>query len=767
MSGGVETRGLPRWSLTLVAGLHAIVLGALAWVIPWTELPFVAISSSIAALLHVATALSAARRSPRMLVAWRWAALASLGFLAAITHALLASALYVASIYGSLGQGVAVAIGIGWLLPVLFSVPFAAWGLAVAGLPRRRRVVSAGAGGVAVLLVLGFQQVSEAKADAVSGLDGETAALEAAVLRWLPEASKLPKGPTAWVPLSRASVRCEHPPTAERATVLASFIGRGAVGETDGSSLAEASSFKARAVCVQAPEIDQALRALGERLRKEAVQGPIAIDVVTHVSRIRGRGALLNAFQLRPGLDGLCSDTRCLLPWQLIAHDLLNKNQIVPFLPEVTMGVPPSTVRKLLGQDPSKHPASSLDGLFRIRVTSFVYDKTYKPLSRLHPARVTVTENSIDRFVKRATRHIVRSQLSDGKFRYQVEPFSGIEDTQSLSIPRQAGATYALCELGRGAKVREAARRSLRFLQGFAKEVGTQTAVVYPPGRATPRLGDSALPLVALLSCRSLVGAEFDPLIAKLSRLVLALQRPPGDFYPAWDTAASAPLRERPPLFAPGQALLSLVQLEYWIMQDPKAAARAGAPDRPTVTAAVQRAMDHYGGPYWSHPLAKLLYIEENWHCLAARAALDIHRHDAYEQFCIDYVRHKLAFVAESPKAPSDFIGAYVFGHVVPPPTTATAGLGEALAAAIAIGHARGERMDQETTVMRKLMAFLIRQQWDRATCFACAKPKLTIGGLSQSMSAPMIRIDFTQHALSAIGHGAHQLGLGRAPREL
>ena len=34
-------------------------------------------------------------------------------------------------------------------------------------------------------------------------------------------------------------------------------------------------------------------------------------------------------------------------------------------------------------------------------------------------------------------------------------------------------------------------------------------------------------------------------------------------------------------------------------------------------------------------------FFEENWHCLAARAALAHHRRDDYERFCLDYVTMK------------------------------------------------------------------------------------------------------------------------------
>ena len=55
---------------------------------------------------------------------------------------------------------------------------------------------------------------------------------------------------------------------------------------------------------------------------------------------------------------------------------------------------------------------------------------------------------------------------------------------------------------------------------------------------------------------------------------------------------------------------------------------------------------------------------------------------------------------------------------------------------------------------MREVIGFLLRQQWTEANCFACAPHRTVLGGYSESMSAAEIRIDFTQHAWAALGHG-------------
>ena len=55
---------------------------------------------------------------------------------------------------------------------------------------------------------------------------------------------------------------------------------------------------------------------------------------------------------------------------------------------------------------------------------------------------------------------------------------------------------------------------------------------------------------------------------------------------------------------------------------------------------------------------------------------------------------------------------------------------------------------------MRRVNAFLVTQQWNPDNCFGCARNRTVEGGFSESMSAAEVRIDYTQHAWAALGHG-------------
>jgi len=258
-----------------------------------------------------------------------------------------------------------------------------------------------------------------------------------------------------------------------------------------------------------------------------------------------------------------------------------------------------------------------------------------------------------------------------------------------------------------------------------------------------------------MLACAERGRAPLPAAAAGLARLLLASQRQDGGFAPALDWATGAAIDGPEPLYASGQAVMALVLLEKLQRTRPNAA----LPAYGEVHEAVERAMRYFAEDYWSHPLRDFFFIEENWHCLAARAALDVHRHRGYEDFCADYVRFKARLILTREEGvDADFDGGFGFGNLIPPHNTGAAGFGEALAALIPILEARGAPVEGEKRLLARVLGFLLRQQWSRANCFACAT-QAVIGGMSEHTHSALTRIDFAQHAWAALGHGGRALG--------
>lgn len=733
------TPPLPRLSLALLELGHAGVLGWAAAVLPWRSFTLFAALTGALAATHAVTGALAIARHRWLAIVWRAESIASLAYLLYLTHGLFTSGLYVARLYGSLGQGIAAIAAAVWAVAALFTVPVACWGIAATGGLPRRPWLGVGLG---VALAFGasawrWDRLAAAEPAREAPGDDTRAALAPIVAAW----SALPSAP------AKASLRAEAPATcpgdagAQRAAIVVTYLAREAA--------------RARSLCEQGESLGEAASALGAKIAADGLRGPMKIDVVTAAQRIPDLNPLLGSLALRPALDGVCLGAKCLMPWQLAALDHFNRNSPAPAF-GLRFGVEAGALRAALGGA----AAGGFAGLSRIETRSFVVDDrgALRPLFRLREER-ELTADTLERATGAALEFILASQDRDGRFRYLVDPFTGKASNADFSVARQAGTTLVVCELGSGPRAVRAAESSLAMLARLEQASGELGVITYPRGAKEPsKLGTTALSLIAFLGCRDLVGSGNDALIHRLGRYLLAMQRPDGGFHPRWDLAKKAPLPGADPLYAGGQSILALVLWEAL-----PAASLPGSPSREARRAAIDRAMAHFAGPYWDSFMKDFFYMEENWHCLAARAALAGHRNDAYERFCLDYVTWKTRLSLDDRSRVSDeFVGGYGLGNVLPPQSTVTAGFGEALAAAIAVKEARGLDAAREKAAMARTLRFLVRQQWTEVSCFACAREIEVVGGFSENVGSPQIRIDYVQHALAALGHGGRAIGLLR-----
>ena len=704
-------RRWPRWSLATLSFVHAVVLGACAAVLPWADWTvFAGLTGGLAVGHLLVASLALMRRPVGLHRAWWAVSWAAIAWFAYVLWAVISSAVWIAAIYGGVGQGVAAALGLVVAPAALFSVPMAVWGLTATR--RWGRPESIGSSAVAVLFGLGLISTHLAASAQPIPQPGELGLLVASLA-----------GEPATTPLRVQAATCSQ--GLDVATLLVSWPAQ------HGPSTR----------CIQG-DIPAALASLN-------LPTPIAIDVARAAAPIESQSALLSALAVRPGLDGVCLGDRCLAPWQLLADNVFTTHTPLAFIPDMRIGSDPERLRALLGGGEGP--------LIRLETRSYVLDQNgLLPLSRLHREHVDVDADSVATAARQAETHILRAQAKDGHFRYWVEPFSGKRETHAFTLPRQAGTTLVLCEAA-GAAADEPIARSLDFVARFAKRHGDVAMLQRGGDRGVPGLGHTALPAIAFLACRDRVGTQHDALIGQMGRALMRQLRPDGDFAPGLSVEDGEPSDGPTPLYAGGQAIYALVLLEALAANEPD----GPFPPASELRAAVDRAMDYAAGPYWGHALRDFFFIEENWHCLAARAALAHHRHDGYERLCLDYVDYKKRLIldAESEVA-DDLIGGYGFGNVIPPHVTPTAGFGEALAAAMAVRRARAAPDPTDLQRMRLALGFLLAQQWDARTCFACKHPKDVIGSWSESPSSMISRIDYTQHALAALAHGGRELGL-------
>ncbi len=763
-SSTTETeRPLPRIGLTVLAALHAFVFAWMAIVLPWRTAYAFTLPLGALAVLHGALGVTALlRRRNVLLPLWALVAYSSCAGLVVLAWSLMSTGLYLAGLYGGVGQAVAAGLVGIWCVVALFTLPISLWGLALgARLPVTlpQGWLKWGAGAAAILFVASSLLVSRsARAESVLQATeprlverlGETARRHLAAPRGdqlvsvqeprrepfrergmkergaksRPARDRVKAGKAT---LSRQVPRCPNPVSSEGLTLLVSLPG-------------------AKSACLQAASADELVQALDAHLRR-AKSPPAAarLDLVTGVHRLSSTLALVDALKLRPGQDGVCSEKRCLAPWQLVALGAFTSYRPLDAVADAGFGVHFGELQKLLGVD--EDDAS----LVRIETRSFTADDSrFAEMTDANvPTKVSPPE--LNRAAKLASAYIARAQADDGRFRYTLDPESGTADDDSVNVARHAGTTLALCELGTGRNADEVAEKAVAFLASTEKKSGDLSVFTTDPKRGS--LGHTALSLAALLTCRSKVGARYDEAILRAGRTLLRLQRGDGSFAPALALSNREPTGTRQSLYAAGQAVLALVLLEAW--SEPK--------HRADFRDAAERAMQYYSGPYWEHGLRNFFFLEENWHCLAARAALTVHRNDAYESFCLDYVTFKSRFIQNARDgAPAAYERGYGFSPLFPPHATPTAGFGEALAASLAVRRTRGESSTEELALLERVLGFLVRQQWQADECFACSNPEAPVGGLSESATSPIQRIDSPQHAWAALGHGARELEVGR-----
>lgn len=754
MANPADLRRLPRLGLAILCLVHAAVFSWSAAVLPWRGGSLGQVLLGALAALHAVTAVCAVLQHQRALVvAWRVLAAGSLGVLAGSTWAIASAALYLAELYRSLGQALAAALIVVWLVLALFTAPMAVWGVsATAWKPFRRRSGKGAAKGALVAslvapfgLLSPFMVARGVQAEPVT-LDGArvAAALSGALARTQGDAGprvrrRKPERPSLFTP---EPARCPAGVSAARPTVLVSYAARSDGAATHACLQSNASAEPAADLSVQLE------RLLGERALPGA---PVKLDVVTGVHPLAATFPLLDVLKLRPGLDGACAGATCLAPWQLVALDYFTTNRPIPGVKDASFGFSPRRLARALGSS-----GRGLDGIARIETQSYVVDiDGAHPLERLKRGRQELTPASAARAARAAERHILRALGEDGRFRYLLDPFSGRVEAGNFSVPRQAGTVLVLCELGRQRRLGGAVGRALELLAGYQRQIAAGSVLSDDDRRA--RLGVTALPLVAFASCREHVGDRYDALIGALAQGLLAFQRPNGDFFPELDLTTGTAYGDHTALYSPGQAVLALVLVE----QLAKSGALVGGPSPEVIGAAAQRAMDFFSGPYWRGAFSDFFFLEENWHCLAARAALAGRRHDGYERFCLDYVGFKSRIILDaSDGALPEWYGGYGISNLFPPHNTATAGFGEALAAAMAVKQARGLDLQDDRARMRSVLGFLTAAQWDEVSCFACAEPREVVGGFSEHAASPWIRIDYVQHAMAALGHGGRLLAL-------
>ena len=172
---------------------------------------------------------------------------------------------------------------------------------------------------------------------------------------------------------------------------------------------------------------------------------------------------------------------------------------------------------------------------------------------------------------------------------------------------------------------------------------------------------------------------------------------------------------------------------------------------------AAKRALDYLTGPKYDFFLGRFIYGADHWTCIAAEEAWPALKETGYLDFCEGYA----AFISRMQYEPGlwdnvDFVGHYGFSGLTVPQAPAAAGFTEAVVSTLRLAHRHGRELARLETQMGSGLDALLSDQIRKGNSWMFPNPNAAHGGFRRSLVEQEVRIDFTQHALSALMRGAH-----------
>jgi hypothetical protein len=479
--------------------------------------------------------------------------------------------------------------------------------------------------------------------------------------------------------------------------------------------------------------LDAALAERGARIAYERVvaDGPVltksevafAVSLVASVDGVRAT------------LDG---HTAYVTPDDLLVRQAYDKDATFPAL-SLSVGADIPLVLALLSE--RLHvPVSDLQArakFRRIRVVRTVPDA---------PPPERVTAETLDAATTRsaaldAARYLARGVGADGRYRYMVDATTN-RTMSGYDWPRHAGATFFLAQAAgtsRDPMITSACLRAANLMRtealascGDLRCVGTDPVV---------DLGASSLALLAFSEVvKWRLDESFRSSVVELARFARTLQRPDGEFMHQYDRAAKKPID---------------VQLLYYSGEATLALARAASvTNDPADLDAAKRGLAHLVGPAWSFFGDRYYFGEEHWTCQAMDDLWSRAPDPKALDFCLRWAAQNRAMQMSADEAPYDVDGSLGLTAIVTPRFTPVASRCEAAVATLDAAKRAGVDAREIAAIDRQLrrsLALLVRAELRPGPSHLFADPGAVFGAMPGSAVDWALRIDYAQHAGSAM----------------
>jgi hypothetical protein len=467
--------------------------------------------------------------------------------------------------------------------------------------------------------------------------------------------------------------------------------------------------------------------------------GELVLETVVQEGALLRVPKLAFAMALVPARDGLRATldgkTVYVTPDDLLSHRVYDRGLMIASI-SLALG---SDVAKIVSLLSERLATTAEDVMTRATLRRIRVERT----PDRHP-RVTGETLSADHVragMLDAARYLARNMTRDGHFRYRVDPVTD-RSLPGYNWPRHAGATFFLGQAAHAThdpQLSQAALWGAALLRGQA--MGSCGGVPCVGDELVVSLGSSALALIAFTEMvRSHLDESYRTHVVGLSQFLRGQQRPDGTFMHYYDRRTAHPI-DRQSLYYSSEATLALARA-YPITQDPA-----------DLDAAV-RGLRHLVGPAWSFFGNRYYFGEEHWTCQAMAALWPYAPVPQALDFCLRWLTYNRALQQRAGDSFFDSDGAIGVGPVVTPRLTPVASRCEAAVATLDIARHAGvapKELDALDAQLRRSLALLLRQQFRPGPRHLFKNPSAVLGAMPGSEVDWDLRIDYTQHAGSAM----------------
>jgi hypothetical protein len=462
---------------------------------------------------------------------------------------------------------------------------------------------------------------------------------------------------------------------------------------------------------------------------QEVVEGEAALP----------RDSRLLAFALLPGKDGVRArvDGReaVVTVDDLLAHGAYEHAFVDPGT-GLGFGTDPTVVYALLAERLAVDVSTvaTRADLTRLRFRRIVSrERTAPPPPRLNEA---VAKQAIAEFAL----HLARGVSADGHYAYLVDATSGLPDA-SYNWPRHSGATYFLAQAARvtgNPIVTNACKRAAAQLRDVLF-VGCGSEKCIADGDIAD-LGSSALATLAFTEIdASGIDPGYRPTIRALTSFLRTQQRPDGEFMHFYDRTIAKPI-DIQVLYYTGEATFALARA-HRVTGDEEA------------LAAAKKGLSRLGSS-WEFFGSRYYYGEEHWTCQAAADLVDRSDDRSALDFCKRWHQYTRAIQYREGETPFDAAGGFGVGPLIPPRLTAASSRSEAAGALLdALQKTSPDDGDIPALEdeLRNALEFVLRLRIGPDSAHLFARPVEVVGRLPGSAVDWKLRIDYEQHAGSAL----------------